>query len=154
MKTIQILGFSCSTKMESGVITDIIHVSSWVLLPRSLDHEFGRCFEQVLFPFAIFHPDRTTLSSLITSLAVSSDFFVFIAAAHATRAGLDVDGSTISHMRNYWYKYLNSSSLQNWSRWALRSENMDLIVVEYVWTLPYWIPWEPLFHPIAELCWG
>ena len=40
------------------------------------------------------------LSALINSLAIYLSYLIFIAAAHASRADLEVDGSTISHTHN------------------------------------------------------
>ena len=53
---------------------------------------------------------------------------------------------------------LSPSYLHDWGSWYLCSANMEHIVVEDVWPLLYWIPWEPLLSPIDEFCcaysWG
>ena len=127
-------------------------MSSWVNLPLSLDYEVGHCFDQVLSPFAFFTGIGTFYLALITSFAVFSVMF-FISDTHTTCSDPELDGSTISHIINAWSKDIFPSSLQYWDRWALRYANMEQVVVEYVWPLSYWIPWEPLFPPIAYLCW-
>ena len=90
---------------------------------------------------------------LMISLAVFSAIFCFYSDVHANFAYLEVDGSTISHMSNAWYKELNPYSFHYWDSWSLHSMNVERVVVEDVWPLTYWIPWEPLIPPIAELCW-
>ena len=77
--------------------------------------------------------------------------FRFIAPTHATHVELELDGSTISHISNALSKYPNNSSFHNWDSWTLWSTNMECVVVEYVWPLTNWIPWELMFPPIAEL---
>ena len=46
-----------------------------------------------------------------------------------------------------WSKNLNLSLFRNCACWSLRSENMECIVVEDVWPIPYWLPWIILFLP-------
>ena len=83
---------------------------------------------------------------LITSLAVFSIIF----STYSTRADLEADGSSISHIRNSWSKGPNHSSLHDWDIWALCYTKMKRIVVDDVWYLPYWIPWET---PVLFHCW-
>ena len=72
----------------------------WVLLPHPLDHEVGNCFEHVFLSFAFFTRIGPFYLSLITSLAVFSVNFVFIAATHAICVDLEVDRPATSQIIN------------------------------------------------------
>ena len=88
---------------------------------------------------------------LITSFAVFSVTFCFIAAAHDTCSDFEIDGSNTSHIRNYLSKYLNPSSWHNQDSGYLGYINMKGVVVEDIKPLLYCITWEPLLPPISEL---
>ena len=60
--------------------------------------------------------------------------------AHVTLDELDLDGLTISHINNSWYRDMDLSSLQDWVRCSLCSENTDNVTVKSVYPLPPWIP--------------
>ena len=74
-----------------------------------------------------------------------------MAPIYATRADLDVYGSTISHIISSCYRHPNHSYFQYWASWTLISSSMDHSVVEDVWPHPHWLSWEPLIILIVEV---
>ena len=78
-------------------------------------------------------------------------YFPFRDTAHASRTGLDVDGSIISHISSVWSRDPNPSSLQDWVIWTLLSANMECTAIEAVWPHFPWLSWSSLFPPIIEV---
>ena len=131
----------------------ILTLYYWVILPHPPDHDVGHCFEYVFLSSSFFHLDRALLFGLHNLyLGIFCHFFL-IAAANTPCVDLEVDGSTISQIINAWSKYMNPYSFHDWYNWALRVTDTEHVVVEDVWIFPYWIPWEPMLHLIAELNW-
>ena len=99
------------------------------------------------------HPDRTLQSGPHNLYCSFLNYFCFIAAANVINVEPELEGSTISHIKHSWYKYLHPFLFHYWDRLSLRSENMEVVFVEDVWPFPYWITWEPLLSLIANLHW-